>query len=382
MKMLQAALTHPRFDAEAMNRVRTQIIQGLQQGESRPPVVARKAFVKAFFNGHPYGHDADGDAASLSSITQDDLRSFARSHWVRGGLKVAISGDITAADATKLVGDTFKPVPDTTPAGLPPIGRLGSPGTHIIPMDVPQPTVLFGLPGIMREDPDFIPGYVANYILGGGGFSSRLMDEVREKRGLTYGISTQLTAYNRAAIMLGSVATRADAVRQTISVVHDTLANFAAKGATQQELDDAKTYLTGSFPLAFSSTSGIAAQLSTFQRQGLDIGYVARRNSLIQAVTLDDVNRVVKKLYDPARLTVVVAGSPVEGRATERPKAPVRPTPPPVATVPGGTTPPVGTPQGASSAGAAMAASPPGVKPIVKPAVKMPVPPGKPAAPP
>ena len=328
--------------------------------------MARKAFVKAFFNGHPYGRDGDGDADSLSSITQDDLRSFVRGHWVRGGLKVAISGDITAADATKLVGDTFKPVPDTTPPALPPIGRLGSPGTHITAMDVPQPTVLFGLPGLMRADPDFIPGSVANYILGGGGFSSRLMDDVRVKRGLTYGISTQLTAYSRASILLGSVATRADAVRQTISVVHDTLADFASKGATQQELDDAKTYLTGSFPLAFSSTSGIAAQLSTFQRQGLDIGYVARRNSLIQAVTLEDINRVAKKLFEPAHLTVIVAGSPVEGRAAERPRAPVRPTPPPVASVtganvPGGAATP-GTP-GASSTGAAVAASPPGSNP-------------------
>jgi zinc protease len=248
-------------------------------------------------------------------------------------------------------------------------------------MSVPQPTVIFGLPGIMRPDPDFLPGYVANYILGGGGFSSRLMDEVRVKRGLTYGVSTQLTAYNRAAIMLGSVATRADAVRQTISVVRDTLADVAAKGVTQQELDDAKTYLTGSFPIAFASNAGIAAQLSTFQRQGLDIGYVARRNSLIQAVTLEDVNRVAKKLFDPARLTVIVAGTPVEGRAPERPQAPVRPTPPPVASVPGPAAGATGAPSPPST-GAAVASAPPGVKPVVKPAIKQPVTPPKPAPPP
>ena len=376
MKLLQNALLHPRFEAEAVSRVRTQIIQSLQEGESRPPTVARRAFVKAFFNGHPYGHDSDGDAASLSAITADDLRGFARSHWVRGGLKIAIAGDITAADATKLIGDTFKPVPDTTPPPLPAVGKLGDPGVHVIPMSVPQPTVIFGLPGIMRADPDFIPGYVANYILGGGGFSSRLMDEVRVKRGLTYGVSTQLTAYDRASIMLGSVATRADAVRQTISVVRDTLADYAAKGATEQELDDAKTYLTGSFPIAFASNAGIAAQLSTFQRQGLDIGYVARRNSLIQAVTLDDVKRVSKRLFDPARLTVVVAGSSVQGRAPERPQAPVRPTPTPVTTVPG----PAAGPAGAPVTGAA--SNPPGVKPVVKPVVKQPVTPPKPVPPP
>ncbi len=336
MHLLQLALTHPRFDAEAVTRVRAQMIQGIQEGLSRPPTVARRAFARAFFNGHPYSRPSDGEVASLSAITVDDLRGFAKNHWVKGGLQIAVAGDITAAAAQKLLGDTFQPVANVTPPPLPAIGRLGSPGVHVLQMPVPQPTILFGLPGIMRADPDFIPGYVANYILGGGGFSSRLTDEVRVKRGLTYGINTSLTSYRKASVMVGSVATRADAVRQTIQVVHDTLADFAANGATQSELDDAKTFLTGSFPLAFASNAGIASQLGTFQRQGLDIGYVARRNALIEAVTLDDVKRVAKRLFDPARLTVVVAGTPVEGKPVAqtskpainpaaKPAAPARP---------------------------------------------------------
>ena len=336
MHLLQLALTHPRFDAEAVTRVRAQMIQGIQEGLSRPPTVARRAFARAFFNGHPYSRPSDGEVASLSAITVDDLRGFAKNHWVKGGLQIAVAGDITAAAAQKLLGDTFQPVANVTPPPLPAIGRLGSPGVHVLQMPVPQPTILFGLPGIMRADPDFIPGYVANYILGGGGFSSRLTDEVRVKRGLTYGINTSLTSYRKASVMVGSVATRADAVRQTIQVVHDTLADFAANGATQSELDDAKTFLTGSFPLAFASNAGIASQLGTFQRQGLDIGYVARRNALIEAVTLDDVKRVAKRLFDLARLTVVVAGTPVEGKPVAqtskpainpaaKPAAPARP---------------------------------------------------------
>ena len=329
MHLVQMALTHPRFDAEAVNRVRAQMIQGIQEGNTRPGTVARKAFAKAFFNGHPYGRPSNGEVNTISAITVEDLRAFARGHWVKGGLKIAVAGDITAEAARKLLGQTFQPVSGATPPLLPNIGRLGSPGTHVIPMPVPQPTIMFGLPGIMRADPDFIPGYVANYILGGGGFSSRLTDEVRVKRGLTYGISTSLSAYRKASVMVGSVATRANAVRQTIQVVRDTLADFATNGATQNELDDAKTFLTGSFPLAFASNAGIAAQLGTFQRQGLDIGYVARRNALIQAVTLDDVKRVAKRLFDPARLTVVVAGTPVEGNPVpQNPKPPVRPAPP------------------------------------------------------
>jgi zinc protease len=157
------------------------------------------------------------------------------------------------------------------------------------------------------------------------------MDEVRVKRGLTYGISTSLASYNKASVMVGSVATRADAVRQTIQVVRETLAEFAANGPTQQELDDAKTYLTGSFPLAFASNSGTASQLGTFQRQNLDIGYVGSRNSMIQAVTLADVKRVAKHLFDPVRLTVVIGGSPTEARGPQHP-VPLPPGNPPQAT--------------------------------------------------
>ena len=318
MHLLQMALAHPRFDAAAASRVRTQLIQGLQQGESDPPTVADRAFMKAFFNGHPYGHPPDGEIAGLAAVTPAVLHAFAHGHWVRGGLKLAIAGDLTADAAAKLAAGLLKPLPASAPPPPPVVGRLGQPGIHVVPMAVPQPTVMFGLPGIMRADPAFVPGYVANYILGGGGFASRLMAAVRVKRGLAYGIDTELTPWHRASVMVGAVATRADAVRQTIQVVRDTMADFAQSGPTQQELDDAKTYLTGSFPLAFASDAGIAAQLATFQREGLDAGYVARRNALIRAVTLDAVRRAAKRLYDPARLTVVVAGTPVGGRKPGR----------------------------------------------------------------
>jgi zinc protease len=373
LRLLQVALTHPRFDADAVTRVRAQIIQGLQQGQSEPQMVARRAFMRAFFGNHAYAHPTDGEISTIAAITPEDLRGFAKSHWVKGGLKLAIAGDINAADAAKLLGDALKPVPDVTPKPPLPVGRLGQPGVHVIPMNVPQPTILFGLPGIMRADPDFMPGYVANYILGGGGFSSRLTTEVRVKRGLTYGITTGLSSMTHASVMLGSVATRANAVRQTIQVTRDTMAAYAASGPTQAELEDAKTFLTGSFPIAFASDSGIAAQLATFQRQGLDVGYVARRNALIQAVTLADVKRVGKKLFDPARLTVMVAGSPTDGSAPQMRKPPVRPEPPPAAgqtqAGPAGT-PPAPTPE----------APKPSAKPAINPVAKPTPPQAAPAA--
>src|SRR5882757_9479601 len=227
MHLLQLALTHPRFETEALSRVRAQIIQSLQQDQAEPQRLAARGFMRQFFGGHAYAHPVTGAIGSISSVTAADMRNFARSHWVKSGLKVAVAGDITAPALTKLLGDTFQPVSGADVPVLPNVGRLGAPGVHVIPLPVPQPTAAFGLPGIMRADPDFIPGYVANYILGGGGFSSRLTDEVRVKRGLTYGISTSLTSYSKASILQGSVATRADAIRQTVQVVRDTLTEFS-----------------------------------------------------------------------------------------------------------------------------------------------------------
>jgi len=174
---------------------------------------------------------------------------------------------------------------------------------------VPQPSAVFGLPAIKRDDKDFVPAYVANYILGGGGFSSRLMNDVREKRGLTYGISTSLAPYREAGLWVGQVASKKTSMRETIKVVRATMKKFATQGPTDKELADAKTYLTGSFPLAFDSNVGIASQLNTFEVLGLPVDYMEKRDAMIEAVTAADVARVAGRLFDPAKLTVVVAGT-------------------------------------------------------------------------
>jgi len=316
-QLLGMALAQPRFDQDAIARVRAQILSGLAEQDEEPASVAAKGFYRAFFRDHPYGHPVDGNATSIETINAGDLKSFAAAHWVGGGLKIAVAGDVDQAALTGLLKTAFGRLTMSTPPPLPFATHEGQPGVQVIAMDVPQPTAVFGLPGILRNDPDFLAGYIANYILGGGGFSSRLTDEVREKRGLTYDISTDLETNRKAGFVLGEVATRRGAVQQTISVIRDTLRDFAQNGPTDAELADAKTYLTGSFPLEFGSNVGIADQLNTFQRIGLPVDYVRKRNALIDAVTLDDVKRVAKRLYNPAKLTVVVGGSPgAPGAAT------------------------------------------------------------------
>jgi zinc protease len=322
-QLLGMALAQPRFDQDAIARVRAQILSGLAEQGEEPASVATRGFYRAFFHNHSYGHAIDGDAASVAAINAGDLKSFAATHWVGGGLKIAVAGDVDQATLTALLKTAFGRLAMKSPPPLPFAAHEGQPGVQVIAMDVPQPTAVFGMPGLLRNDPDYLPGFVANYILGGGGFSSRLTTEVREKRGLTYDISTDLETGKKAGYVLGEVATKRGAVQQTIGVIRDTLRDYAENGPTDTELADAKTYLTGSFPLEFGSNVGIADQLNAFQRIGLPVDYVKKRNALIDAVTLDQVKRVAKRLFNPAKLTVVIAGS--LGTSAEASPAPIAP---------------------------------------------------------
>ena len=308
-RLLGLALSRPRFDGDAVSRVRAQMLQSLEEEKGDPESVAEKSLYSFYFGADAYGHPPEGSVHGLMTITPEDLKAFARLHWVRGGLRISIVGDVNAATATALLHSAFAALPKYAPSPPPAPARLGAPGLHILPMDVPQPTAFFVLPGPLRGDPDFLTGYVANYILGGGGFASRLTKEVRGKRGLTYDVTTDLVPYRRAGLLVGEVAARTDAMRKTVAVVRETMRKFAADGPTQQELADAKTYLNGSFPMAFASDRGLSAQLNYFQQMGLGIDYLDKRAGLIDAISIDDVRRVARRLCDPAKMTIVVAGS-------------------------------------------------------------------------
>lgn len=305
--LLRLALTAPRFDADAIERARAQTLSRLRRESTNPNEIASRRWWETAFPGHPYGQPVNGSLDSVPRITADDLKSLTRRVLAREKLKIAIVGDITAEEATRMLDHVFGSLPakpqlqsiaDTKPAGL---GRR-----IVVPLDVPQAVVIFGGQGIARSDPDFLAAYVVNHILGGGTFSSRLYTEVREKRGLAYGISESLIWYNHAAVLYGSTATRADRTGETIGIIEAEIRRLAAEGPTAEELAEAKSFLKASYVLGLDTSGRIAAQLVQIQLDNLGIDYIDKRAGLIDAVTLEETKRVAKRLLDGGLLVTVV----------------------------------------------------------------------------
>jgi zinc protease len=314
---LRMALTVPRFDTDAVERARAQLVSRLQRQSTSPNDIASRTWWQAAFPDHPYGWPVTGTLDSIGRITIDDLRAYTRHVLARGKLKVAIVGDIDAADVGTLLDRTFgalpaeptlTPVPDTLMQGL---GRR-----IVVPMDVPQAVVTFGTRGIGRGDPDFMAAYLVNHILGGGSFSSRLYQEVREKRGLAYGVYDSLTWFDHAAVLVGGTATRSAVTGEAIGIIESEIHRLADAGPLEKELADAKSYLEGSYALGLDTSAKIAGQLVQIQLDNLGIDYIDRRSSMIEAVTLADTKRVAKRLLD-AGLLVTVVGQPQGVTSTE-----------------------------------------------------------------
>lgn len=308
--LLRLALSEPRFDADAIDRIRAQIVSGLKRAENDPRDIASRTFFKSIFGDHPYARPVSGTLETVANINANDLRSFVRRAFARDNLIVGVAGDITAEELGPLLDEAFGSLPETSdlPAIADVTPRFGA--VEIVEQDIPQSQAIWGQKGIKRHDPDFYAAYVMNYILGGGGFSSRLTEEVREKRGLAYGVYSYLADLDHAEMMMGGVATRNDAIGQSLSLIGAEWRKMKEKGVTQEELDNAKSYLTGAFPLRFTSLGNLSGMLVGMQKENLGMDFLDRRNSFVDAVTLDDVNRVAAKLMDPENVTITVVGKP------------------------------------------------------------------------
>jgi len=322
-ELLRLALTEARFDEEPVGRIRSQIMAGLARDSQSPRSIVGRTMSKVMFPEHPYGRPVKGTPTTLPAITVADLRRFVAERFARDTLFVGVVGDIGAEELARRLDQVFLGLPAmAAPAEIADTMPDAQGGVVVVDRDMPQSIVAFGHAGIARDDPDFYIAYVVNYILGGGSFASRLYDEVREKRGLAYSIYAYLNPLQHAALVMGGVATQNARVAESLDLIRAEWRRMAESGPSETELHNAKTYLTGSYPLRFSSSGRISGMLTGMQVQGLGIDYMERRNGFIEAVTLEDARRVAAYLYDADKLTVVVIGRP-EGIAATRPPPPL-----------------------------------------------------------
>ena len=309
--LLRLAITAPRFDTPAVERIRGQILANLAARTNDPRTIAGRTFWKTLLPGHPYANPVDGTPETVRTLTADDLRTFVAGRLVRDGLRIGVSGDITPAELSALLDSTFGALPATGSAiDIAEMMPVATGGTIVVHQQVPQSTILFGQRGLKRDDPDYYAAYVLNHILGGGAFSSRLYDEVREKRGLAYSVYSYLHPLDRSALWAGGAATANARVGESLAVLRDTWAQMRARPAGVKELEDAKLNITGSFSLRLTSSRAIARMLVGMQRENLGIDYLDKRNGYIEAVTADDIARVAQRVLDPESLTFVVVGEP------------------------------------------------------------------------
>ena len=317
LALLRQALTDPRFDQEAIDRVRAQVISGIASDAKNPNRIASAYFNSAGFGDHPYGTSPDGTIDSVNALTQADMFDAHRATITRDRMFVSAVGDITADQIGPMLDDLLGDLP-ATGAKMPDRVEfaLGG-GVTVIDFETPQSVALFGHSGITRDDPDYFAAYILNEVLGGSGRESRLMNEVREKRGLTYGISSFIVPKLHAELFMGQVASGNDTIAEAIDVTRAVWTDLAENGITQEELDEIKTYLTGAYPLRFDGNAKIAGIMVGMQMIGLPTDYINTRNAQIEAVTLEDVNAMAKRLLQPDALRFVVVGQPVGLESTD-----------------------------------------------------------------
>ena len=310
--MLGQALSAPRFDPLPVERIRRQITVGLTRDAENPDRIASHTWFAKAFPDHVYGRPNRGSVESVAAVTRDDLVAFARDRFARNNAIIGVVGDVTPEELSRLLDISFGDlavsagafeVSQTMPS---PMGSV-----TVIRKNIPQSVVMFGLPGIKRNDPDYYAAYVMNYVLGGGGFTSRLYQEVREKRGLAYSVYTYLYPYDYSAVYLGGVATVNARIGESLDIIRAQITDVAENGITADELVRAKTFLNGSFPLRLDSNAKIARMLVAIKLNDLGKDYVDRRPQLIDAVTLEDIQRIAQRLLGNVGLTIVVVGDPV-----------------------------------------------------------------------
>ncbi len=310
-QLLNQALTAPRFDKEPVERIRSQISLSLSRRIDDPGYKAQETLRKLYYPDHVYGRPNDGTVQSLAGLTVSDMQGYLKDNIALSNLTISVAGDVNADELAQMLDQAFQGiVGKAKPFRISGAKPKVSGGVIVIKEDIPQSDVLMVQPGISRDNPDYYAAILVNQILGGGSFSSRLYQEIREKEGLAYSVGSYFSLLDQAPLLMASVATQNDRVADSLRIMQEQWNLMAEQGPTEQELADAKTYLTGSFPLSFTSTGRVANILLAMQLNDLGLNYLDHRNGYIEAVTLEDAKRVAKELYDVEALTVIISGDP------------------------------------------------------------------------
>ncbi|MCP1198503.1 pitrilysin family protein [Notoacmeibacter sp. MSK16QG-6] len=307
VRLLTLAVNDPRFDDEPVKRMKSQFLTSLIAEERDPNTIAGRKWRKEIYGDHAYARDSDGTKETMAGLTADDLRAFHKSQFARDNLMVAAVGAISAEKLGERLDQIFGDLP--AKAKLQDVPDLEPKFGHVVHYEYPLPQTRLSLlyPGVEREDPRFFAAYLANHILGGGTFSSRLYDEVREKRGLAYGVGSNLSNFDHTSTWGIGTATSADRAAETLDIIRGEVKKVAETGVTQQELDAAKNFVVGAYAIAnFDSSASIAGTVLGLQLAGLPIDYIDTREETIRSVTLDEVNEEARRLLsvEPSLLVV------------------------------------------------------------------------------
>lgn len=309
--LLRLALNAPRFDDKPVERVRSQILASLQQSAESPRRISGELWSKTVFAGHPYSKLPNGTDETVAGLTAKDLKAFVRARFSRDRLIIGVVGDISEQELKSRLDSVFGDLPATGPKyEIPELTPKGAGKTLIVRKPIPQSVVILGHAGIKRDDPDWYTALLVTRVFGGGGLSSRLYEEIREKRGLAYSVYAYLSPMEHSGLIAGGVATQNARAAESVAVIRAEWKKLAEKGIAAKELATAKTYLNGSFPLRLGSSRSIANMLVGIQISDLGMDYIKKRPSIINAITLQEANRVARRLFRADDLTVVIVGDP------------------------------------------------------------------------
>lgn len=311
LDIMARVLNQPAFATTIVEREKIRVIAALKEAEGQPASVAGRAFQKAVFSTHPYAHPDSGDMESVKKLTARDLQAFYRSHYSAPGAVVALMGDITRTQADAIAQQLTARLPAVSLAAnttIPPVPPLSASEMRTLPFPAKQSQILIGQPGVARGAPDYYALYVGNYVLGGGGFDSRLMNEVRQKRGLAYSVYSYFMPMRAAGAFQIGLQTRADQTEQALQVVRQTLADFVSQGVTEVELTQAKNSIIGGFPLRIDSNKEILEYLAVIGFYHLPLTYLDDFPKQVAEVTAAQIQAAFARNIHPDKMATIIVG--------------------------------------------------------------------------